>query len=469
MRRHLRRMGHRTAVVLGIDRFDSHVVRSAKAERRTPTQSANSWTARIVRDLDYFAIDIDCIAHAGDPVLERRLIADAETLLEDLDAKGAIRVHREFMPIAADGTGSAGYALLGACPVCLSDMAGYFCEECANCIAPDELLNPRLPKDAHWEERENLFLTAAAANWSHICQVLDGNADPRGMLLPMARRFRATGQEVRLTTIAAWGLQVPGRMDPGQVFFNSHSMEYPRLGARVLDSAINPFAAGSDVVSVYCFGFDNSACVIGELSLALSRPRGKGFDHYIGSHFLLLEGEKFSTSRGYAIFVRDLERLSIPVDPLRLYLAGLDLGSGRANFRLAELRRLNENLRAFWARAVASAKAAPSPVEAIRSPLKPAIAHLLMPGRARIAEAAILVVKWLIASRPKSGEEAEWLARAAALLEPFMPNCALALGRAARDLNAEALMRATPALSAETLGDVEKITARTSSTVESTS
>jgi methionyl-tRNA synthetase len=203
----------------------------------------------------------------------------------------------------------------------------------------------------------------------------------------------------------------------------------------------NAFDRDSGVTTLAFFGIDNTvAGVAAPLCFAHAQRRYRGFDRVVTNCFLSLEGSKFSTSRGHAIWVADVTgAVGITADELRSHLFAIAPETAPADFRVTEfvagVNVLRTAVRRRVAPALATAPAAPNDdppgapgelmVELER--LLERQARALAPeSPVRVRDAAAAVRTWLELPADLSAPRVAywWLRGLAVLAEPVLPGLA---------------------------------------------
>jgi methionyl-tRNA synthetase len=212
--------------------------------------------------------------------------------------------------------------LLGTCPHCGSTEArGDQCESCGKLLDPADLLAPRSAlsgsTDLQWRESEHVFLRLSA-----LAQAAEGHLQLHPEWPALTRQIASAwlrdGLEDRcISRDLSWGIPVPDL--PGKVFWCWFDAPLGYLGLlRELEpdwqswwntSTITQFL-GKDNVPFHAIWLPATLAGAGGLRLP---------DHVHGLHWLLWDGEKFSTSQGVGLFLdRALELL--PADVWRWVL-----------------------------------------------------------------------------------------------------------------------------------------------------
>jgi methionyl-tRNA synthetase len=282
-------------------------------------------------------------------------------LVEDLVHRGeAIRIVEKYLFNERTGEDLLGFRLSGECPACSSATVGLVCENCGLQVTSDMLKGTKLLTQPHvvWKDGETLALRIA--DRATLRSYIDTASVPVEFKQVMAA-FLDEENIIRLTEI--------GGHSVGQVCINDfvynlyntyfgHALFCGQVYSDLYGDPVNPFSKASNVTTVTSCGLDNATDLTASLAYAAVSPLYKGFDYSLGNFFLNLEGLKFSTSRGHAVFVSDVRASpEINVDALRLYLALISPQNQVTNFDVQSfvefhnewfVARLSTNINRAW-------------------------------------------------------------------------------------------------------------------------
>jgi len=249
----------------------------------------------------------------------------------------------------------------GTCPHCGYPRArGDQCENCGRLLDAVDLVDPRcricgnppIPREA-----EQFFFDLPAFE-GRLLEYVDGQAHWRPNVQNFARNYIKEGLRARAASRdIEWGIPVPISGYEDKVLYVwieavmgylTASIEWARN--RGMPDAWRPWWRGSDARGYYFIGKDNipfhtiiwPAELMGydeSLSLPYDVP---------ANEFLNLEGQQFSTSRNWAIWLPDyLERYA--PDPLRYYLTAVAPETADSEFTWRGfVERNNNELLAAW-------------------------------------------------------------------------------------------------------------------------
>ena len=346
--RHLRRFGHRVCLISGSDVHESFVLLKAHQTGESPDHICAHFHDLISRDFKALDIAFDAFINPLDHEDNWAELYNQHNLdfMNRLIAQGATKTRREqFLYASAHDRYITGCWLLGSCPQCGSDAGSFFCETCGAHFRPECIRepHPRL-EEGPLSRREVKCLYLRISNPQRLLSRLVEMGVPE-TFQQIARQYIADqGAEIRLTQPGHWGIswQVPGESVPQVIFTYTALFAYAvacgEIYGRLVGTGVNAFHPDSGVTTIASFGIDNGIpFLIGGLGGALEHGAIKPFDHFLINHFYHLEGAKFSTSRGHAIWAGDIaQSRSIDSDAVRGYLAKTNPESSPENFDVRE-------------------------------------------------------------------------------------------------------------------------------------
>jgi methionyl-tRNA synthetase len=250
----------------------------------------------------------------------------------------------------------------GKCPICgFEDARGDQCDNCGNQLDPVDLIDPHSRIDGavpEFRETEHFFLdlpafAAQLTDW--IEKQREWRPNVRNFSLSFIRQLKPRA----ITRDLDWGVPIPlpgWEQQPNKriyVWFDAvlgyltASVEWARYVKRDPD-AWKEWWQGGDAAHYYFMGKDN---IVFHTVIWPSILIGYGLRlpaEVVASEFLTMEGRKFSSSRGVAIYVNDfLSRYD--ADALRYFLTVAGPENQDTDFTWAEfVRRNNDELVANW-------------------------------------------------------------------------------------------------------------------------
>lgn len=321
----------------GSDDYQSYVVECARREQSTPAETAARYSTEIAATLELMDIPVDqyTVTNA-DP----RYRDGLREYFSRVVASGGVTPH-EGRALFDMASGSYLYEVdvTGGCPTCGGRTGGNICEECGEPNFCYDLTSPQARSGLVPHEgtvtRFSLPLHEFRAVLGRHHQV--GRVPAR--LRELAERLFARERiDVPVTHPADWGISPADPGVPGQVIWVWPEMSYGFLHGieelgRNLGRTWHADAPGQDWKIVHFFGYDNSFyhAILYPVLYKLAFPGWAPDIDYNVNEFLLLDGEKFSTSRRHAIWGKEILGPD-SVDAVRFYLALIRSEGRRTNF-----------------------------------------------------------------------------------------------------------------------------------------
>lgn len=334
--RFLKTAGHDVKTFFGTDAFDSYVQSKANEQLVEPEELANTNYRLICADLDALQIDYDLFVNLVDEEYKNRYTAVNTQMLDKLDAQGFLVEEEELSPFSiSENRFIEGAELQGKCPNCFASIGGTCCETCGVHMAPSAVLYPKNKWGEALTEKplKKLFLKTAAPVFSSFSlNEFDQSDDMKTIINDcLIHRF----QHFRLSKMGDYGIKWKektlandAQLMPYAIFLGAiYGDKYDR---------VNPILANSDVNVVTAFGIDNiTPHFINKQLLSHALPEYKPGDQFIINHFLNLEGEKFSTSRGHAIWGAEIIHSGgVKSDGVRYFLARCNTSQRGQDFEI---------------------------------------------------------------------------------------------------------------------------------------
>jgi methionyl-tRNA synthetase len=358
-----RLQGHQGFYMVGTD--DNQIWTASMAEQRgeTPQQTADHFAEKIITTLGKMGMEVAEYYRPNANPYNREL---TEAVVKKLHAEGHI-VARDAPALVdpTDGRYLFEAYVQGTCPHCGAGACGNACEECGMPLACTALLNPKAKLTGATPEVRTvrrLFLPLEPHR-ERIADYIAKTAMP-AHLAAFAQHFMAAPElpEVVASHVADWGIPVPIAGFEGQIVSAWLEMgpgyvagSWP-LADRLTGKS--GFAAQSwrhlwasdEADLVQFFGLDNSwnHAILYPLVFQLFDPTIRPPVALVSNHFYKLEGSKFSTSRGHAIWGGEAaDRWG--ADPLRLFLAMTGPEAEQSNFAQARFESfVDDELIGTW-------------------------------------------------------------------------------------------------------------------------
>lgn len=374
--RYQRLKGHKVLMVSGTDEHGTPITIVADREGVSPKEVADRYNRIIGDDLYRLGLSYDLFTRTT----TRNHYRVVQDLFKTLYAKGYI-VKQTTMGAFASSTGRAlpDRYIEGTCPICgYTEARGDQCDNCGSQLDPVDLINPRSKIDGSppvFRETEHFFLDLPAfaeqlETWIGAQEHWRPNVRTFSLNLLKDLKPRA------ITRDLDWGVPIPlpefaDRDDKKIYVWFDAVIGYLSASVEWANNCGTPDAwrewwQNPDSRHYYFMGKDNivfhtiiwpgmllgygNGGEIGGGSVAgePERPALQLPYNVVSSEFLTMEGRKFSSSRGVAIYVNDfLERYD--PDPLRYFLTIAGPENQDTDFTWAEfVRRNNDELVATW-------------------------------------------------------------------------------------------------------------------------
>jgi len=360
--RFLRMNNHDVAFICGSDEHGAAITLRAKKEGITPQEIVDKYNKIIGKSFQDFGISFD-IFHRTSAEIHHKTAQDFFLKLEKdgkfIEETTEQYFDEEFQQFLADRY------IVGECPNCHNENAyGDQCEKCGSSLNPTDLINPTstlsgkkpiLKSTSHWflpMDRHEEWLK----EW-----ILEGKLDGVQQHEPKTWRNQVTGQCMSwinnglkpraMTRDLDWGVKVPLPNADGKVLYvwldapigyisatkkwaldNNKNWEDYWKGDRKLVHFI-----GKDNIVFHAIIFPILLKDHGDLILP---------DNVPAYEFLNLEGDKFSTSRNWAVWLHEyLEKYPTKIDELKYTLTAIAPESKDSEFTWKEYQaRVNNEL-----------------------------------------------------------------------------------------------------------------------------
>ena len=370
--RHMRMAGHDVLMVSGTDEHGTPILVQAEQEGVTPQALADRYNRVIVEDLTSLGLSYDLFTRTT----TRNHYAVVQEMFRTVHKNGYM-VEKTTMGAISPSTGRTlpDRFIEGTCPICGYDGArGDQCDNCGNQLDPIDLKNPRSRINGETPKfvESNHFFLDLPALADALGDWLRTRTGWRPNVLNFSLNLLDDVRPRAMTRDIDWGIPVPlpgWEENPTKrlyVWFDavigylSASIEWAR---RTGDpEAWRAFWNEDTARSFYFMGKDNITFHSQIWPAELLAYDGKGSrggepgpyrtlqlpTEVVSSEFLNVEGQKFSSSRGVVIYVRDMLARYQP-DAFRYYVAAAGPESQDVDFTWDSfLRRTNDELVAGW-------------------------------------------------------------------------------------------------------------------------
>ena len=341
--RYQRLEGRDVVWVCGSDEHGAAVAIRARQEGTTPQAIVDRYHAELAAAFDGFGIAFDVYGRTTSETHRET----SQALFRTIEAAGGFERTTTTQPFDPEaGLFLADRFVRGTCPVCgYADAYGDQCENCGSSLSPDDLIDPRSAlsgaapvarETTHWYLPLDQ-LQARLTAW------IDTKAEWKPNVLGQVRSWLEGGLAPRaMTRDLDWGVPVPPEVEgetDGKVLYVwfdapigyvSLTREWAASGGdpdrwrrywQVAEDGTEPELVhfiGKDNIVFHCLVFP--AILIAHNAAEPAGPQYVLPENVPANEFLNLEGQKISTSRGWAVWA-DEALGAFDADALRYALA----------------------------------------------------------------------------------------------------------------------------------------------------
>ncbi len=324
--RYQRLRGRDVLFICGSDEHGVPITIKAKKEGVTPQAIVDRYHSLIKASFAGLGINFDIYSRTSSKVHEQTA-SDFFRKLYD-DGKFIVRESEQYYDEEAK-TFLADRYITGTCPRCGAEGAyGDQCEKCGATLSPDELINPKSSLSGsplvkkptkHWYLPLNEY-EKWLSEW-----ILDGHKEWKTNVYGQCKSWIDGGLQPRaVSRDLDWGVPVPVEGAEGKVLYVwfDAPIGYISNTRELLPQSWEKWWKSEDTKLVHFIGKDNIVfhCIVFPSML-------KAYGGYIlpdnvpANEFLNLEGDKISTSRGWAVWLNEyLEQFPGKEDVLRYVL-----------------------------------------------------------------------------------------------------------------------------------------------------
>ncbi len=357
--RHLR--GDGALYVMGTD--DNQIWTASMAEQRgEPVQeTADHFAAKMKRTLELMKMELAHFDRPNNGSQRRELVQDVVTRLYE-----AGHIEARDAPALVDPTDGRylfeAY-VQGTCPHCGASACGNACEDCAMPISCTGLIDPKASATGATPEIKivrRLFMPLEPHR-AFIESYLDGVVMPAHLRALTKQLLSGELPDFVVSHVADWGMPVPLEGFEGQIISawfemgpgfiaSSRTVSDQLAGDEANGESWRQLWASPEADLVQFFGIDNGwyHTLVYPLIYHLYDESIRPPVAFVCNHFYKLEGSKFSTSRGHAIWGGDAAE-QWGADPLRLFLALTRPEAEQSNFFRSEFESfVDDELIGTW-------------------------------------------------------------------------------------------------------------------------
>ena len=309
--RYLRLRGREVLYVCGSDEHGVPITIKARQQGCSPQDIVDRYHNIINDSFKALGINFDIYGRTSSKVHEKNAAAFFRKLYDE--GKFVTRESEQFYDPEAK-TFLADRYIVGTCPKCGHEGAyGDQCEHCGSTLSPEELINPKSKlsgaepvkkKTTHWylplQDYEQWL-----REW-----ILDGHKEWRSNVYGQVKSWLDGGLQPRaVTRDLDWGVPVPVEGAEGKVLYVwfDAPIGYISNTMELLPDSWEKWWKSPDTRLVHFIGKDNIVfhCIVFP---AMLKAYGDGFilpDNVPANEFLNLEGDKISTSRGWAVWAHE--------------------------------------------------------------------------------------------------------------------------------------------------------------------
>ncbi|MGM9791748.1 MAG: methionine--tRNA ligase [Candidatus Cryptobacteroides sp.] len=309
--RYLRMRGEEVLYVCGSDEHGVPITIKARQQGCTPQDIVDKYHKIIGESFKGLGINFDIYGRTSSKVHEKNASEFFRKLYDD--GKFITRESEQYYDPEAK-TFLADRYIVGTCPKCGAEGAyGDQCEKCGSTLSPEELINPKSKlsgaepvkkKTTHWylplQDYEQWL-----REW-----ILDGHKEWRSNVYGQVKSWLDGGLQPRaVTRDLDWGVPVPVEGAEGKVLYVwfDAPIGYISNTQELLPNDWEKWWKSEDTKLVHFIGKDNIVfhCIVFP---AMLKAYGDGYilpENVPANEFLNLEGDKISTSRGWAVWAHE--------------------------------------------------------------------------------------------------------------------------------------------------------------------
>ncbi len=309
--RYLRMRGREVLYVCGSDEHGVPITIKARQQGCTPQDIVDKYHNIIADSFKGFGINFDIYGRTSSDIHAKNASEFFKKLYDE--GKFISKESEQYYDPEAK-TFLADRYIVGTCPKCGAEGAyGDQCEKCGSTLSPEELINPKSKlsgaqpvkkKTTHWYlplDKDEQWIR----EW-----ILDGHKEWRSNVYGQVKSWLDGGLQPRaVTRDLDWGVPVPIEGAEGKVLYVwfDAPIGYISNTRELLPDDWEKWWKSEDTRLVHFIGKDNIVfhCIVFP---AMLKAYGDGYilpDNVPANEFLNLEGDKISTSRGWAVWAHE--------------------------------------------------------------------------------------------------------------------------------------------------------------------
>lgn len=310
--RYHRAVGDTVYFVSGSDCHGTPVAIRAKQENRTPQEVSDFYHEEFTECFRKLGFSYDVYTKTSSEE-HKNFVREFHRKLYESDyvyEKEAPQAYCEHC-----GTFLADRFVLGKCPKCGNDTRGDQCDVCGTVLEPENLAEPVCAicqKTISFKNSKHLYIAVTALE-NELKELVGSHPQWRKNAIAFTNRYIDDGLRDRaLTRDLEWGIKVPreGYENKTIYIWAENVLGYLSASKIAADERGTDFKElwGRDAKHYYVHGKDNipfHTIILPSLLLANDKNWHLP-DQIVSSEYMTLEGRKISTSRNYAIWVKDL-------------------------------------------------------------------------------------------------------------------------------------------------------------------
>ena len=218
--------------------------------------------------------------------------------------------------------------VIGRCPKCGEDARGDQCDTCGTVLEPENLNEPICAicgKNISFKRSKHLYIAISKLE-NELSELVALHPEWRKNAIAFTKKYINEGLRDRaLTRDLDWGIPVPCEGYEGKTIYiwAENVLGYLSASKVIADNRKDDFQAlwGENSKHYYVHGKDNipfHSIILPALLLG-NNAKWHLPDQLVSSEYLTLEGRKISTSKNYAIWVKDFLQ-HYDADSIRYYL-----------------------------------------------------------------------------------------------------------------------------------------------------